>query len=83
MATITPKELAIELDTDARTVRKFLRSPQGLDARVGKGQRWAIESKSVRSLKSKFAKWDEARKAAAADANDAVEGEAPDAAETD
>lgn len=64
MATITPKELAAELGTDGRTIRKFLRSPQGLDAKVGKGQRWAIEAKQVRSLKAKFAKWDEARKAA-------------------
>lgn len=84
MATITPKELAAELGTDARTVRKFLRSPAGFDARVGKGQRWAIESKSVRSLKAKFAKWDEARKAAAADNSPEVteEVEAPDSPAT-
>lgn len=57
MATITPKELALRFDTDARTVRKFLRSDAGYDAKVGKGQRWAIEAKDVRSLKTRFTKW--------------------------
>lgn len=79
MATITPKELAQALNTDARTVRKFLRSDAGMGMRVGKGQRWAIESKSVRSLKTKFTKWDDARRAA----NEANEDEADDSTESD
>lgn len=83
MATITPKELAAELGTDARTVRKFLRSPAGFDARVGKGQRWSIESKSVRSLKAKFTKWDEARQVAAEAPADAVEVEMTEPATDD
>jgi len=62
MATITPAEFALKVGSDGRTVRKFLRSPAGLDAKVGKGSRWAIESKSVASLSKKFSKWDEARK---------------------
>lgn len=70
MATITPKELALALDTDARTVRKFLRSTQGLDMKVGKGHRWAIEAKQVRSLKARFSKWVEATNATT-DADDA------------
>lgn len=88
--TLNPKELAVELDTDAKTVRKFLRSKaSGLAAEApGKGGRWAIESKKVRSLKSKFGKWadDQAkemeaikalRNAAAADEvpEDATEGD--------
>lgn len=62
--TLTPKELAIELDADAKTVRKFLRSrSSGLAADApGKGGRWAIEAKKVRSLRTKFAKWDAARR---------------------
>lgn len=62
--TLTPKELANELDTDAKTVRKFLRSrSSGLAADApGKGGRWAIEAKKVRSLRTKFAKWDAARR---------------------
>lgn len=62
MATITPKEFAVQVGSDGRTVRKFLRSDQGLNAKVGKGSRWAIESRQVRSLAKKFAKWDESRK---------------------
>jgi hypothetical protein len=59
--TITVKDLATELNTDPRTTRKFLRSEQGLDMKVGKGQRWTIEAKQVRSLKARYAKWDAAR----------------------
>lgn len=66
--TITPKELATRLDTDPKTVRKFLRSPEGLDMKVGKGNRWAIESNQVRGLKSRFAKWNADRLAAIAEA---------------
>lgn len=73
--TLTPKELAVELDATPRTVRKFLRSPQGMDMKVGKGQRWAIEAKNVRSLKTRFSKWVETQGDAAetpeVDANDA------------
>lgn len=73
--TLTPAEFALEVGTDARTARKFLRSDQGMNAKVGKGQRWAIEARQVRSLKAKFSKWDEARNAA----KTPDEVEAPDA----
>jgi predicted transcriptional regulator len=72
MATITASELAAELGTTPREVRKFLRS----DAKAndvptpGKGSRYAIERKSVRSLAKRFAAWDEARKADAEDNSD-------------
>lgn len=58
-STITPKDLAARFETDARTVRKFLRK----DARdngtetPGKGSRWEIEAKSVRSLQKRFNAW--------------------------
>jgi len=55
MATIDIPTLATELGTDARTARKFLRTVKG-DTAPGKGHRWAIEKREVRSLKSKFAK---------------------------
>lgn len=77
MATITPKELATELDTDARTVRKFLRATLP-DAAPGKGSRWAIERKQVRSLKAKFAAWVAANAPAPAE-GEGDEGTAPDA----
>jgi hypothetical protein len=74
MSTITPKEFAAKVDSDPRTVRKFLRNELGT---VGKGQRWAIEAKQVRSLSSKFSKWDEARKTADDAPTEDNEAEAP------
>lgn len=83
MATITVADLATALDTDARSTRKFLRSITPKDAQPGKGSRWAIEKKDLRSLKSQFNKYtaaqDEARKAreaAAAEVRE-VEDEEP------
>lgn len=64
MATTTPKEFALQLETDARTVRKFLRDVTPKDEHPGKGSRWAIENRQIRSLTKKFSDWDEARKAA-------------------
>lgn len=57
MATITVSELATTLDTDARTARKFLRSITPADAQPGKGSRWSIEKRDVRSMKSQFTKF--------------------------
>lgn len=57
MATITVSDLSTELGTDARTARKFLRSITPADAQPGKGGRWSIEKREVRSMKSKFSKW--------------------------
>lgn len=77
MATITAGELATEIGTTPREVRKFLRA----DAKAheattpGKGARYAIEKREVRALKARFAKWDEARKAVTEDESD----EAPEA----
>ncbi len=57
--THTTATLAAELDTDPRTLRKFLRaSEQG----VGKGQRYSLpaDKRSIATMKKKFAKWVEA-----------------------
>lgn len=64
MATTTAQEFAAKVGTDGRTVRKFLRSVTPKDEQPGKGSRWAIENRSIRSLTSQFSKWDEAQKAA-------------------
>lgn len=64
-------EVADRIGTDPRTLRKFLRSDEGMGMKVGKGHRWSIEAKEVRSLKSRFAKWDAARTAPAANADGA------------
>lgn len=75
MATMTTTEVAAEFGTDARTLRKFLRSEEGKNTKVGKGARWGIEKRELRALRSRFAKWDEARTAPVAD-------ESPEAPET-
>ena len=59
MATVTPKELAQEFETDPRTLRKFLRRnarDNGLET-PGKGSRWAIERKDVKKLRKGFDAW--------------------------
>lgn len=57
MAQITAAELASELETDSRTVRKFLRSVTPKDAQPGKGSRWNIEKKNLRTLRKQFSTW--------------------------
>jgi len=65
---ITPAELALELGTDARTTRKFLRSITPRDEQPGKGSRWGIKStkSNIASLKKRFAKFAAAQEAARA-----------------
>lgn len=62
MATITVQDLAQELGTDARTTRKFLRSVTEKDSQPGKGSKWAIEKREIRSLRSKFKAFSEAQR---------------------
>lgn len=69
MATITPKEFAAKVDSDGRTVRKFLRSITPVEDRPGKSSRWEIEGRTVRSLTTKFKKWDAERQATDEDAD--------------
>ncbi|MCA1806252.1 MAG: hypothetical protein LC687_00005 [Actinobacteria bacterium] len=58
MATIlSPTDLATEFETDARTVRKFLRSVTPKDAQPGKGHRWGIEKRQLRSLRKQYTSW--------------------------
>lgn len=62
MATIyTTADIAAKFDTTPRTLRKFLRSADGTDSQVGKGKRWGIEGKQVRSLQARFKKWEAAQ----------------------
>ena len=74
MATIlTTAQVAEKLDTDARTLRKFLRDDRGEGkAVVGKGKRYQIDAKEVSGLSKKFAAWTEARAAKVAEAVDEV-----------
>jgi len=65
---ITPAELALELGTDARTTRKFLRSITPRDEQPGKGSRWGIKGTktNIASLKKRFAEFAAAQEAARA-----------------
>ena len=78
MATIlTPADLAEALGTDARTARKFLRSITPRDEQPGKGSRWAIEKKHLRSLRTKFAAFEKAQAEAKAQREAKHEQDAP------
>lgn len=72
--TLNIADLATRLDTDPRTARKFLRSITPADAQPGKGSRWSIEAKQVRSLQAQFKKFT----AAAEKATPQNEGDAPE-----
>lgn len=61
MTTRTVKEIATDFETDPRTLRKFLRDTLPKDEQPGKGSRYAIEAKQVRTLKKQFMTWVEAR----------------------
>lgn len=76
MATINIAELATTLDASPREVRKFMRTVTPADEQPGKGGRWAIEKREVRSLTKKFAAYREERETPA----DAVD-DAPEAAD--
>ena len=81
MTILTATELAAELDTTGREVRKFLRSITPKEDQPGKGSRWGIEKKNLRSLKSQHAKWlkaQEEAKAAREEAQADAEGPSED-----
>lgn len=69
--TATTAEIAAELDTTPRTLRRFLRAT--MTDTPGKGSRYALPSdkRSIAALAKKFAKWEEADKAAKSDSPDA------------
>jgi len=56
---VTPSELAVQFETDGRTVRKFLRSITPRDEQPGKGGRWSIDgtAKNVNKLRKQFNDW--------------------------
>lgn len=83
MATINIAEFATIIEATPRDARKFLREVTDSEAQPGKGGRWAIEKRDIRSLRSKFTKWDADRKVVANDAEEAAEAPLHDAVEVD
>lgn len=78
--TLTPKEIAIKWNTDARTVRKFLRTaPAEGIGKVGQGNRHAIDSAKIKSLTKSFNAWFATKQAKAAES--LTEGETPEVEE--
>lgn len=62
---LTTAQVADALDTTPRNLRKFLRSDASSVDSVGKGHRYAITASQVKSLRTRFNKWnaDQAPKA--------------------
>jgi len=56
----TTKDLAEELGTDPKTLRKFLRSQDSPVTPVGQGNRYSIDGRTARSLRKAFLTWREA-----------------------
>lgn len=78
MTAHTTASLAASLDTDPRTLRKFLRS-QG--AGVGKGARYSLDlnARSTATMRKEFDAWQAARAAKIIDDAPAPDADAPDA----
>lgn len=62
---LSAKEAAAELGTDARTLRKFLRSKASPIEPVGQGNRYEFTAKEVKALKKAFISWGSTSKAKA------------------
>lgn len=76
MTAHTTASLAATLDTDPRTLRKFLRSQE---RGVGKGARYSLDlnARSIATMRKEFDAWGAARAAKVID--DAPAPDAPDA----
>ena len=61
MAQFTTAEVAEKFETNARTLRKFLRADaranDAADSLPGKGSRYVIEGKQLAGMKKRFAAW--------------------------
>lgn len=64
--TITPAEFAVQVESDGRTVRKFLRSITPKDEQPGKGSRWSLPgtAREVNKMKRQFSEWTAAQEKA-------------------
>jgi hypothetical protein len=71
--TLNVTELAARLDTTPRTARKFLRATFEKEDQPGKGGRWSIEAKQVRSLTAKFKTWQDEHTRPVAEEDDVPE----------
>jgi hypothetical protein len=54
---VNAHQAAEKIGTDARTLRRFLRSPKSTFKAVGSGGRYEFEEKDVPTLRKKFEEW--------------------------
>lgn len=54
---VSTTELAEELETDPRTLRRFLRSEASPVETVGKGKRYVLDTPTVKLIRKQFAAW--------------------------
>lgn len=62
---LSAKQAAIEIGTDARTLRKFLRSDASAFDAVGQGNRYEFSNGDLKKLKKQFIAWNNSGKKAA------------------
>ena len=55
--TITTTELAEQLETDPKTLRRFLRSDSSPVETVGKGHRYILDPKTTKMVQKAFTAW--------------------------
>lgn len=71
VAVLTTAEVAEQLDTTPRTLRKFLRSKGSGIEPVGQGKRYALTAQSLPKLTERFDAWSAKANARAAEAEEA------------
>lgn len=55
--TMTTAQVADEVGTDPKRLRRFLRSNSSPVAPAGQGHRYSIERKDLKAIKAKFQEW--------------------------
>ncbi len=55
--TYTAKQVATRIGTDAKTLRKFFRSPASTTEAVGQGGRYEFDAADLPKIKEEFEKW--------------------------
>lgn len=55
--TLTAKQVATRIGTDAKTLRKFFRSPASTTQAVGQGGRYEFAKEDLPKIQEEFAKW--------------------------
>lgn len=61
--TLTAKQVATRIGTDAKTLRKFFRSPASTTKAVGQGGRYEFAKDDLPAIQEEFAKWNSGKTA--------------------